>query len=120
MLLADDESGVRTVAQRMLERLGYEVRLATNGREAVEAFSAAPTDYVLVIADVTMPDQPGPAVAREIRRIRPDMPLLLTSGYSAEDVMDGLGPADRADFLQKPFTWEAFSTKVRSVMEART
>jgi PAS domain S-box-containing protein len=120
VLLADDEVGVRKVGQRMLERLGYEVRLATNGNEAVEVFSATPADYVLVITDVTMPGQPGPAVTREIRRIRPDVPVLWTSGYSAEFSMDGIGPEDRVGFIHKPFTWETFSAKVRSALEVRT
>jgi PAS domain S-box-containing protein len=117
VLLADDEEGVRKVGQRMLERLGDEVRLAENGSEAIEAFSAAAADYVLVVADVTMPGQPGPAVARAIRRLRPDVPVLLTSGYSADDTMDGLGPGDRVGFIHKPFTWEVFAAKVRSAIE---
>ncbi len=119
MLLADDDDGVRTVGQLMLERLGYEVHLAKNGSEAVEAFSAAAADYALVITDVTMPGQPGPVVAREIRRIRPDVPVVLTSGYTVEDTMQGLGPTDRVGFIHKPFTWEGFSAAVRSALEER-
>ena len=79
VLLVDDERVARTVATRMLERLGFEVDATADGEEALEVFSRAPARYVGVLLDLTMPRMDGDACLREIRRIRPDVPVVLSA-----------------------------------------
>jgi len=80
ILVADDESSVRRVVRRMLERYGFTVVTCADGHEAVAIFRERPDEILLVILDVTMPNMDGGKAFREIRRIRPDAKVILSSG----------------------------------------
>jgi CheY-like chemotaxis protein len=85
VLLVEDEDTVRAVAERALVRQGYEVTTAADGEEGLEAIGRnGPFD--LVVSDVVMPSMDGPAMAREIRRLKPDLPVLFMSGYAEEQL----------------------------------
>ncbi|MEO0599853.1 MAG: response regulator [Myxococcota bacterium] len=103
VLVVDDEEGVRTVAKRMLGRLGFDVMLAPDGRSAVSQYRLRLNDIVLVFLDMTMPHLDGPATLRELRRLDPDVRAILMSGYSEQDVTDRLPGRRPNGFLQKPF-----------------
>jgi signal transduction histidine kinase/CheY-like chemotaxis protein len=107
VLLVDDEPTVRTVARRVLERAGIEVAEATDGSEAIDRFRAAPDSFEGVILDLTLPTIDGMTVLRELRATRPDVPVVLCSGWSADEVVGGLEAMPRTVFLQKPFTAQA-------------
>ena len=103
ILLVDDDPSVRTIARRMIERLGYEVATAENGEEAIARFveaRAAGAQFHAVILDRALPGgEGGPEILRRIREIAPDVPAILCSGYA-----DGLH--DDAGFdatIPKPF-----------------
>ena len=102
ILLVDDEVGVLNVTERGLSRLGYDVRAYDSSAEALAAFGGAPAAYDLVLTDQTMPEMTGLQLAREIRNVRPDVPIVVTSGYPeavSEGEMQDMG---RCEFLPKP------------------
>lgn len=102
VLLADDEAGIRELTREVLQELGFEVFEASDGREALEAFEGDPRGWDLAILDLIMPRLHGSEVATRIQALRPDLPILLISGYSADARPDLLqGPHRR--FLAKPF-----------------
>ncbi|HEY2401431.1 MAG TPA: response regulator, partial [Steroidobacteraceae bacterium] len=87
ILYLDDEESLVILAKRMLERMGYRVTGFKNPDEALAAFTAAPQDFDLVLTDLSMPGMSGMEVSRQILQIRPDIPVLLATGYvRSEDV----------------------------------
>lgn len=112
VLLIDDDPGVRAMTTRMLERLGCMVLQAADGRTAIELFQINRETIALVLLDLMMPHISGEQVLSEIKRIKPDVCVVLMSGYSKQDaaqLFDTLAPVS---FLQKPFT----SSELRSVL----
>jgi PAS domain S-box-containing protein len=87
ILYLDDEESLVILAKRMLERMGYRVTGFKDPAEALAAFAAAPQDFDLVLTDLSMPGMSGMDVSRQILRIRPEIPVLLATGYvRTEDV----------------------------------
>ena len=82
ILLVDDEVQIVEMERQMLERLGYTVTVRTSGVEALEVFRAAPDRFDLVVTDQTMPNLTGAALTRRLRSIRPDIPVILCTGFS--------------------------------------
>ncbi len=103
VLLVDDEEIVRKVARKMLERLGMEVVVARDGNEAVQRFAEDPERFDLVLLDLTMPNLDGEETFRELRRLRSDLRVVLTSGYSEPDLASRFAGKGLAGFVQKPF-----------------
>lgn len=102
ILLADDEAGIRALTREFLEGEGYRVSEATDGQEALNAFESDPRAWDLVILDLVMPRVGGAEVLNRIHHLRPDLPALLISGYSAAARPDLLDAPHRR-FLAKPF-----------------
>ncbi len=117
VLLADDEEIVRLVGRRMLEHLGFQVRAAADGREAVDLFLREPDSFVCVILDLTMPHLDGEEAFRAIRAAHSNVPVLLTSGYSEQEVTRRFSGQDIAGFVQKPFTSASLTHALRSILE---
>ena len=118
-MCVDDEPDLVDVVQQILAGLGYKVVGKTNGTEALEAFRAMPHDFDLIITDQTMPDMTGEVLTKEFRRIRPDIPIILCTGFS--HVIDG----DEAKamgidaFCLKPLTEREIGLAIRRVMAQR-
>jgi nitrogen-specific signal transduction histidine kinase/CheY-like chemotaxis protein len=119
VLLADDEPAVRGVAKRALERLGFTVVESPDGQDAVDRVTAEPERWRLVVLDLTMPRLAGDQALLAIRAIRPDVPAILYSGYSADELGQGLSERDRVTFLQKPFTMSTLTDAVRMALNER-
>jgi PAS domain S-box-containing protein len=117
VLIADDEAAVRTVARRVLERAGYTVCTAADGREAVAVFRERVSEIQAVLLDMTMPLLRGDEVCRELRRIRPDVRVVLTSGFS--DPSFGADLAGPVGFLPKPWTPQDLLTALRDELTRR-
>jgi signal transduction histidine kinase len=103
VLVIDDEELVRRTAQSVLQQHGLSVVSAENGHEGVELFRRIADRVALVLLDLTMPVMDGEATLRALRQIRPEVPVLVSSGYSEEDARDRLDDADGVRFLQKPY-----------------
>ena len=121
VLLVEDEDTVRAVAERALVRQGYEVTTAADGEEGLDALGRAieaESEFDLVLSDVVMPSMDGPAMAREIRRLRPDLPVLFMSGYAEEQLRREIDIPNMY-FLAKPFSVVQICTAVEDVLKAR-
>jgi PAS domain S-box-containing protein len=103
ILLVDDEETVRAVTRRMLERSGYTVITASDGREAVMLFKQQSDKLACVLMDLTMPHMDGDMAFREMFRFRSDIPVILSSGYSPQDIEQRFAGKGLAGFLQKPY-----------------
>jgi len=118
ILVVDDEQGLRILARKMLESVGLTVLTADGGREAVEVFAANADRISAVLLDMTMPEMSGRETFDRLLRIRPDVPVLLCSGYAEEDASRQFGDEPLAGFLHKPFGMEEMISKIRRVLEA--
>jgi PAS domain S-box-containing protein len=117
VLLVDDEETVRAVGKNMLERLGFEVTTACNGKEALDIFQAAPNDYRFVLLDLTMPILGGEQCFRELRRIRKDVVVVLSSGYNEQELIARFAGKGFAGFIQKPYRLEYLNTKLQEALK---
>jgi PAS domain S-box-containing protein len=116
VLLVDDEETVRTVGKTMLETMGFEVLLAADGREAVEIFREHPDKITLVLLDLTMPRMGGEEAFREIRSIKSDAIVILSSGYNEQEATNRFADRGLAGFVHKPYQYRALMEKVRSAL----
>jgi CheY-like chemotaxis protein len=103
VLVVDDEPQVRDVARRMLERRGWTVLLAVDGREALDTYARHAAAIDVVVLDVTMPRLSGDGVLAEWRRTGVTVPVVLASGYSAQSIALIVEGPDAPVFVQKPF-----------------
>lgn len=114
VLLVEDEDMVRAVAERALSRAGYEVTACPGGEEGLSAIAEG-GEFDVVVSDVVMPGMDGPVMVREIRKLRPDIPVLFMSGYAEEQLRRDIDIPDM-HFIAKPFSVQAISDKVGAVM----
>ncbi len=116
VLLVDDEETVRVVAKSMLEEAGFEVLTAADGREAVEIFEKHAGEITLVLLDMTMPHMGGEEAFREIRRIRGDARVILSSGYNEQEITSRFSGKRLAGFIQKPYQYDVLVEKIRALL----
>lgn len=118
ILLAEDDDALRATETRLLERLGYRVIAAADGREAVEVLGQQGDAIHLAILDVVMPELPGPAVVEQVRPRYPKLRFLLTSGYSPGT--SHMTPVQDlpADVLSKPYGIRELARAVRRALDA--
>jgi CheY-like chemotaxis protein len=107
VLIIEDEAAVRDVLARLVERLGYTPVLASDGAAGMEVLRRGLPMARAVLVDVTMPGMNGVEVARAISRTQPDVPVILMSGYSADEVTMRYGELPALALLQKPCTLAA-------------
>jgi CheY-like chemotaxis protein len=120
ILYVDDEEALVFLGKRMLERLGYRVTGHTDATVALEEFQAKPGDFDVVVTDLSMPKMSGFALARELQAIRPDVPIVLTSGYvRPEDQEKALGMGLR-DLILKPSTIEQLGRTLDQLFRAES
>jgi PAS domain S-box-containing protein len=118
VLIADDEDAVCAVAQKMLERMGFSTLTAPDGREALKVFREHAGEIVCVLLDLTMPHMDGEAAFREMRRLRPGVPVILCSGYNEQDATERFAGKGLAGFIQKPFKMAALREKLVDLLPA--
>ncbi len=118
VLVVDDEDAVRDFLRRVLEARGYTVTCAANGREALAELDRRGREISLVVLDVVMPVMSGGEMLAELRSRRPGLKVLLTSGYSEDEVHRICGPeCQKAGFIQKPYTAQQVADKVKAELE---
>ena len=117
ILVVDDEAHIRAGAAQALEHAGFPVLTAADGREAVAVFRQHAEAVRAVLLDLTMPNMDGAATARELRQIRPDVRIVLTSGYTAEEATRQFTDRDLVGFLQKPYGLKNLIAAVRDALE---
>jgi CheY-like chemotaxis protein len=118
VLVVDDEKVVRLAARMILEQSGFTVLTANDGREALEVFREHKDTIDAVVLDMTMPHLSGEEVFGEMRRLRPDVRVVLSSGYDEQEATKRFTGKGLAGFLQKPYRSDALIGMLRQIMNA--
>ena len=117
ILLVDDEAPIVKMEEQMLDRLGYTVTIRTGSLDALEAFKADPQGFDVVVTDMTMPNMTGVQLAAELKKIRPNIPVVLCTGFSYQ-VNDEKSKALGIDgFVMKPVIMTEIATTIRKVLD---
>jgi PAS domain S-box-containing protein len=117
VLLVDDDESVRAVGRKMLERIGFAVVTAADGSEAIARFRERADDIICAIVDLTMPHVDGAETFRELRRMRPGVRVILSSGYNEQDVTQRFVGKGLAGFIQKPYQLSTLVAVLKEVLE---
>ncbi len=117
ILFVDDEPSITRMGSRTLEGLGYSVTTCTNSLHALELFRTSPGDFDLVITDMTMPDLTGDRLSVELLKIRPDIPVILCTGYSKKISEETAGEIGIRAFAHKPIIKSDLAVTVRKVLD---
>jgi CheY-like chemotaxis protein len=117
ILLVEDEEQVKLVAEAMLEALGFTVIEASNGKEALELYQKNAADINLVITDIGMPVMDGYQLFRELKALRPELPIIISSGFGDTVVASRIASEDIVDSISKPYSFDRLRDVLKSVME---
>jgi len=118
ILLIDDEKSLVEMWAAILERLGYKVTPETDSLRTLEIFRSRPADFDLIITDYTMPYLSGTELVEAVRRIRPDIPIILCTGFS-EKITRETAMSLNVAFTMKPFMLSQFAELIRKVLDAQ-
>ena len=116
ILVVDDEEPVRAVAKTMLEKFGFDVVVAADGREGINRFREYRHDIVVALLDVAMPRMNGEETLEGIHRVDPSLPVVLMSGFAEDDIVRRFHGHSVAGFLQKPFSAAGLKKKLTEVL----
>ena len=117
ILLVDDEEVILQVASQLLEKLGYTVFMAHNGREALDLYSQKAGEIDLVILDLIMPVMGGGETFQNLKKLNPGVKVLLSSGYSINGLAKEILDQGCRGFIQKPFALREISEKIREILD---
>jgi PAS domain S-box-containing protein len=119
VLVVDDEPSVRNVATRMLQKIGFTVLTAADGREGLDVFRARRGEIVAVLMDLTMPHMDGESAFRELRALEPGVRVILMSGFNEQEAINRFTGKGLAGFMQKPFAIETLRRKLEETLGTR-
>ncbi len=119
ILLIEDEDVVVEVTRSILEKLGYRVLVAKTGKEAIHISEAFRGQIDLALLDIKLPDIDGRGLYTLIMKVRPDLKVIVCSGYSIDGPIREILSAGAQDFIQKPFSIAAISKKLKEVLESK-
>lgn len=117
VLLVDDEPEFINIGKNFLEKLGYTSVVALNGLEAVEIFKIYKDRISLVVLDIVMPEMNGPEAFMEIKKIKKDVKVLVSTGYAVDDRIEDLLKKGCDDYIRKPFSLNEFSHALRKILD---
>ncbi|MGD9162056.1 MAG: ATP-binding protein, partial [Desulfobacteraceae bacterium] len=117
VLIVDDEEQIAIIGRGMLKRLGYQVSVESDSVDVLRRFRENPDQFDLIISDVTMPKMPGDELARELLNIRPDIPIILCSGYTTRITETDAKLMGIRGYLVKPIQLEALAIAVRTALD---
>jgi CheY-like chemotaxis protein len=117
ILLVDDEAALVGAGKRMLERLGYIVTTKTSSSEALEAVRDHPETFDLVITDLTMPGMDGAGLGSQLLQLQPDLPIIITTGYSGVMTAEKVRELGFRELLSKPSTLRTLGETVHRVLQ---
>lgn len=118
ILFIDDEESIGEMSKKMLERAGYQVTTKTSGQDALEIFKRQPDRFDLIITDQTMPGMTGTELSSKVLEIRPDIPIILCTGYSSiisKEEAEGIGIKE---FALKPLSKKNFTALIHKVLNS--
>jgi len=115
ILLVEDEPQIMLVAKTLIKALGFTVFEATNGKEALELYSENSEYITLVVTDIGMPVMNGHQLITELKKINPELPIIISSGFGEMDVTSRLVEEKVAGFLSKPYRFDQLRDVLKSV-----
>jgi CheY-like chemotaxis protein len=118
ILLVDDEQMALTLVERVLTEAGYHVVTAQSGFECLDIFRLRPYSFSLILLDLSMPFLDGEETFQRLRGIRPDMPVILCTGFIQQDRLDRLMNSGLMGFLRKPLPPDEILSFVRSILQS--
>jgi PAS domain S-box-containing protein len=119
ILFVDDEPPIIKMASKMMEWMGYKVSSRSSSLDALELFRSKPDDFDLVMTDMTMPHMTGDSLAREIMKIRSDIPIILCTGYSNKITEEQAKEIGIKGFVMKPVVKEDLAKMIRRVLDGQ-
>lgn len=120
VLVVDDEEMLAHLSENLLSRLGYTTECTTSTAAAIELVRANPERFALVLTDQTMPGMTGLQLASQLRDIRPELPIMLTTGYNLSLTADRMEASGVRNILHKPFTLHSLGTAVHATLTDTT
>jgi len=112
----DDEETIRAVAKVMMEKMGFNVITAEDGRAGVKLFEQLSKDITFVLLDMTMPHMNGEETFRELRKIKKNVRVILSSGYSQQSALAQFTGKGLAGFIQKPYQYKELMALVKTTL----
>lgn len=119
ILVVDDEQAIVTLNKARLERLGYKVTAETNSTKALDLFRSNPNDFDLILSDQTMPGLTGENLAKEAISIRPDIPVIICSGYSSQMDPEKANVSGIGAFIMKPVEYSVLARTIRQILDEK-
>jgi len=120
VILVDDDHSVRRTTQAILEDLGYEVVTYENAVDALNSIARDHRPIALLVTDYDMPGLTGLEFAKMVREVRPEIPILLSSGWDEDSIKTEVKPNVKLPFLQKPYTLRSLAHKIREILNLAT
>jgi PAS domain S-box-containing protein len=120
VLLVEDEGALRVPVAKMLRKRGFSVIEASDGFAALEVFRANPWETEVVLLDMTLPGMSGREVLQELRRVRPDVKVILTTAYGQETVMSAFSDGEVQGFIRKPYRLAELAAFIQKTCMARS
>jgi two-component system cell cycle sensor histidine kinase/response regulator CckA len=117
ILVVDDEPAARVLAKRVFSEAGFEVVTVQSGFECLELFRKQPHGFTLILLDLSMPFMDGEETFRRLREINPNVVVLLSTGFMAQERVDRMLAAGMAGFLRKPHRPDELLARVQAVLE---
>ncbi len=115
VLIVDDEASMRELYGALLSGMAYRITFADNGKDALHKIAADAPD--VLVLDLSMPEMSGEEAFPELRKIRSEVEIVVTSGYSEAEAMDLFGGQRVCGFIQKPYTAQGIAEKVKRCLE---
>jgi CheY-like chemotaxis protein len=119
ILLVDDEEPIRELGSLILESMGFKVLTAADGVEALEVFRKQKNEIICVLLDLTMPRMDGDETLQQLRLIDAKIPVLISSGYNEQEVVQRFTGKDTSGFIQKPYTISNLTGKLKEVLKIK-
>ena len=116
ILLVEDENQIRMIANAFLSKLGFTVIEATNGKEALELYLENVEDVILVVTDMGMPVMSGYELFQELKKLKPELPIIISSGFGDVDVSSKISREDIAGLISKPYSFDQLRDVLKSVV----
>jgi PAS domain S-box-containing protein len=117
ILLVEDDKQILRVAKDLLEELGFSAIEASNGKEALELYRKNAAEIRLVVTDIGMPLMDGYELFRELKKIEPELPIIISSGFGDMDVTSKISPEDIAGLISKPYHFDQLRDVLKGVVE---
>ena len=117
ILFVDDEEPIVEMVSQMLERLGYQVAVRTSSIEALEAFRAVPDQFDLVITDMAMPNMSGVQLSQKLLEIRPDIPIIICTGFSEQINEERIKSLGIRGYVMKPVVKSELANTIRTALD---